>query len=127
MLVSGLLIIACLVLILVVVGSGWKLTLIVTLMGVFVYALSAIILAMAQDQVGEGVRATATGFMFTGNMAFTTLAPFMGGVLIDITGDTRAAFFLATAFLCLAAIVIAIIPLGQGGERTLSTAKDSLS
>ena len=106
------------------VGGGWKLTLVIALMGIFVYALSAVILAMAQDQVGEGVRATATGFMFTGNMAFATVAPFIGGILVDVTGDTRAAFFLAAALFTLAATVIAIIPLAPAAHRVSSAAKD---
>ena len=126
-LIFGLLTIASLVLALVMVGGGWKLTLVVALMGIFVYALSAVILAMAQDQVGEGVRATATGFMFTGNMAFSVVAPFIGGILVDVTGDTRAAFFVAAALFTLAATVIAIIPLTPAAHRMPSEAKDGAS
>ena len=126
-LVFGFLTIASLVMALAVVGGGWKLTLVVALIGVFVYALSAVILAMAQDQVGEGVRATATGFIFTGNMAFSTVAPIIGGVLVDVSGDTRAAFFLAATLLSLAATVIAIIPAAPGGHRVPSPAKEGAS
>ena len=122
LLVFGFLTIATLVLVLAAVGDGWKLTLIVTLMGLFIYSLSPIMLAMAQDVVGEGVRATATGFMYTGNMAFSLVAPLVAGILVDITGDTRVAFFLAAGFLFSAALAILLIPMASGtqGRPTLA-------
>ncbi len=123
LLVFGFLTIATLILVLAAVGDGWKLTLIVTLLGLFIYSLSPIMLAMAQDAVGEGVRATATGFMYTGNMAFSLIAPLVAGILVDITGDTRVAFYLAAGFLFSAALAILFIPMASRTQGTPTLAQ----
>jgi FSR family fosmidomycin resistance protein-like MFS transporter len=116
-LVTGMVILASLVLILAAIGSGWKLTLMVTLMGIFIYSLSSIILAMSQDMVGEGVRATATGFIFTGNQGLAMPAPFIAGFLVDTLGDTRVAFVMSSFMYLAAAVIIALIPLSPSDKQ----------
>lgn len=122
-LVTGMVILASLVLVLAGIGGGWKLTLMVTLMGLFIYSLSSIILAMSQDMVGEGVRATATGFIFTGNQGLAMPAPFIAGFLVDTLGDTRVAFVMSSFMYLAAAVIIALIPMGSvDKQRDLSNA-----
>ncbi|MBI4199854.1 MAG: MFS transporter [Chloroflexi bacterium] len=110
-LIAGMLTTGILVLALAGVGGGWKLTVVVALLGLFVYSLSAVLQAMAQDLVGEGVRATVTGFMFTGNTGFSLASPLVAGWLIDVTHETRLAFLMAAGLLASAAVAVALVPI----------------
>ncbi|MBI2165530.1 MAG: MFS transporter [Chloroflexi bacterium] len=109
-LAPGMLLLGLLTLALVMVGGGFKFTLVIILLGLFVYALQAIFLATALDLTGKGVEAATVGLFFGMNQLVGSISPLIAGALVEAY-DLRAAFLYIAAVFLLAAFLFMFLPL----------------
>ena len=91
-------------------GTGAPLTLIIALLGLFLYADQPILTAAALDIVGRGVAATTLGVLSFYRFALSAASPLIAGYLYNSLGSD-AFFFYVGALLALAAAVLMVIPL----------------
>ncbi|MCZ6615361.1 MAG: MFS transporter [Chloroflexi bacterium] len=81
----GLAAIAILVLALLPFGSGLPFTLILALLGMFLYSINPVMLAATLDAVPRGTEASATALMFTGPAIFGAISPVIAGRVRELS------------------------------------------
>ncbi|MBI2862910.1 MAG: MFS transporter [Chloroflexi bacterium] len=118
-LIPGLLSLATLNLALARVGTGLPLTIVIALLGLFVYSLQAIILAAAMDLAGKGVEGSTLGFLFAARFVFSGVSPLIAGAIYDSMG-IQATFTYIAAVFTLPALILAVLPLHRPAESTIS-------
>jgi MFS family permease len=107
--------------VLVIAGAGPGLVLTLLCIGIFVYALGAVVLAAAMDISGKTVGATTVGLLFGGNFVFGFISPLIAGQLRDSFG-TMAVFWYSGAAVIASALIILLLPLRRGTGRAASVA-----
>ncbi|MBI4336265.1 MAG: MFS transporter [Chloroflexi bacterium] len=85
---------------------GWQLLLVVATMGLFVYAMSAILLALGMDLTGAEVQATTVGVLFASNTLFSSAAPLVAGALVASSGVQAAFYWVAVCFMASAIVIL---------------------
>ena len=105
-------------------GSGLLFTLVIALLGLFIFSTQPVIIAATLDVIGEGAQATSLGFLFTSRFLLAVPSPIIAGRLYDAFGVGSTFYYVASLFLC-AALIMLILPLrpfvplahGQGGQH----------
>lgn len=117
--VAGFMAIGLLVLALIWAGAGWTLTLVLALLGIFLYSMQPIIMASGMDAIGSGTEATAAGILFATSTAFSASSPVVAGWLVQEFG-IRAAFLYVGSIMLSGAVLSMVMPL-----RNRETVPDS--
>lgn len=81
----GLAAIALLVLALLPLSSGLPFTIILALLGMFLYSINPVMLAATLDAVPRGTEASATALMFTGPAIFGAISPVIAGRVRELS------------------------------------------
>ena len=97
-------------LLLVVFGEGIMLTIIITLIGLFLYSDQPILTATALDIVGHGVATTTLGVLSFSRMMLGAASPLIAGYLYETQG-IDAAFYYAAFLFATASFILLVIPL----------------
>ncbi len=97
----GLLAITVLVFALLPFGSGWAFTLILALLGLFLYTVNPVMLAAAMESTKPGTESSITALMFTGPAVLGAISPVIAGWL-------RGSYGMDAVFIYSGAIVAAI-------------------
>jgi len=109
-LVPSMLALCGLSLMLVVFGDGIMLTLVITMIGLFLYSDQPILTAAALDIVGHGVATTTLGVLSFSRMVLGAASPLLAGWLYETQG-IDAAFYYAALLFALGAGVLMLLPL----------------
>ena len=91
-------------------GEGAMLTLLIALMGLFLYGDQPILTAAALDIVGENVATTTLGVLSFARLVLSSTAPPLVGLLYQTWG-IEAAFYCISALFALAAAILLWVPL----------------
>lgn len=102
----GLAAIAGLVLLLAFLPAGLWFTIIVAILGLFLYSMQAVMFASASDVTGRGVGATTIGIIFSANLAFSSVAPFVAGTIADSFGLISIFYFTSATSLAATLLVM---------------------
>ena len=94
-----------------IVGSGVPLAVALGLTGVFLWSVQDVINATAMDAAPPGSEGTVVGLMFTSSFIAGALAPIAAGVVVTLTGERSAVFFMSAAVMAPAALLLAFAPL----------------
>ena len=86
--------------------------------GVFLYALQALLLAAAMDHAGSASGMTVA-LMFGGTFLLTAPSPLVGGALVDAFG-IQAVFLYSGVLILLAALLVVFLPLRRTDSRNHS-------
>ena len=87
-------------------GQGLPLTLLIALLGVFLYSDQPILTAAVLDMVGHRVVNTTLGVMTLTRIVPTAAAPLIAGILYEGIGIHATFYFVASVFALSAAVVI---------------------
>ena len=112
-LVPAALSLCALTLLLVPFGTGAPLTLIIALLGVFLFGDQPILTAAALDMVAGRVVNTTLGVLAATRVIPTAAAPVVAGALYQAFGIDALFYFVATVF-ALSAVIMARVPLTAG-------------
>ena len=82
-------------------GTGWSFTVILALLGMFLYTVNPVMLATALDAVKGGTESSGTALMFPGPAIFGALSPVIAGRLKEMYGMDGVFYY--------SAIIVAII------------------
>ena len=85
-------------------GTGWSFTVILALLGMFLYTVNPVMLATALDAVQGGTESSGTALMFTGPAIFGAISPIIAGRLRELYGMDGVFYY---AGIIVAAITIA--------------------
>ena len=97
-------------------GEGVTLTLIIALLGIFIFSDQPILTAAALDIVGRGVTATTLGVVSFYRFVLSAASPLIAGYLYDKIGSD-AFFYYVAALLALASVTVSLLPLSPTGRR----------
>ena len=97
-------------LLLVFFGQGAALTILIALLGLFLYPDQPIVTAAALDIVGRDVASTALGLISFASFFMAALSPLIAGGLYQSLGFDAALYYVAILF-AMAAVVFAALPL----------------
>jgi sugar phosphate permease len=111
-LVPGIVALCALTFLLVPFGTGVPMTLILAVMGLFLYADQPILTAAALDIVGRQVATTTLGMLSFSRFAMSAFSPLIAGALYHSVG-IQATFYYVAGLYILAAIVLMALPLGR--------------
>jgi len=111
-LVPGLTALSLLTLLLVWAEPGISLTVLVILLGVFIYSLNAIVMALAMDITRRDLAGTTVGLLFASNFILGGASPIIAGAVIS-SFQIKAAFVYVAAVYLAAALLIGLLPLRQ--------------
>lgn len=87
------------------------------LIGGLLWALRPIVFAAAMEVAPPEMAGTTVGFLYSGNMGLSFVAPLSAGIVADAYGLPAALTFIA-----LFPLLAALVPLGLLGKRTVGTA-----
>ncbi len=88
--------------------TGWPLLVAITLMGAFQFPLVSLFLANAMDIVQSRVQGTTTSLVYGSSFLFSSLSPWVAGVLADNYGVP--AVFLYAAAIALVTAALLLVP-----------------
>jgi FSR family fosmidomycin resistance protein-like MFS transporter len=97
-------------------GEGMILTLLIALLGVFLYSDQPILTATALDIVGDQVATTTLGVLSFSRFILGAASPIIAGFLYQSEG-VQATFIYASSLFVLAALLLAFLPLGRKHAR----------
>ena len=120
-LIPGVLWLCGLSLLLVPLGQGITLTVIIALLGLFLYSDQPILTAAALDIVGHGVATTTLGVLSFVRFGMSAISPLIAGGLYQTMGIDSAFYYVAAIF-ALAAITLALLPLPREAALHLGSA-----
>ncbi len=106
----GLSAIAVLVFSLLVFGDGFSFTVILALLGLFLYSVNPIMLATALDATQKGMEGSATALVFTGGAIFGSLSPIIAGWLRQNYG-TDGVFYFSAIIVTTTAVASLFVPM----------------
>ncbi len=93
-------------------GEGMVLTLLIALLGVFLYSDQPILTATALDIVGDRVATTTLGVLSFSRFILSAASPIIAGFLYQTEG-VQATFIYASSLFVIAALLLAFLPLGR--------------
>ncbi len=96
------------------VGTGMGLIAVVVGIGLFVYALGAIIQAAAMDAPDEKTGAMTIGLLFASSAVFGIPSPVIAGTLSTAYGTTSVVFLYGGLAIIAAAGIMAVLPMRSG-------------
>ncbi len=108
--VIGLSAIALLILALLPFGSGWAFTVILALLGVFLYSVNPVMLAAAIEGADRGTEGSVAALMFTGQALFGAMAPVVAGFLREGFG-MDGVFYYSGGIVAVIAIASVFLPM----------------
>ncbi len=109
-LVPSLLCSCALALLLVPFGQGYTLTLLIALLGLFLYPDQPVLTAAALDVVGTNVATTALGITAFASFLLSATSPLIAGGLYESIGAGATLYYVASLF-ALSAVILAALPL----------------
>ncbi len=101
---------AILILSLIFFGDGLSLTIILGLLGIFLYTVNPVMLASAIDGAPSGTESSVTALMFTGPAIFGAIAPIIAGILRTSYG-MDAVFIYAGGMVGFVAFLSLLVPM----------------
>ena len=114
-LVPGILFLCGVSLLLVAFGEGLAFTLLIGLLGIFLFSDQPILTAAVLDIVGHDVATTTLGVLSFSRFVLSGASPLIAGALYHNFGGS-ATFYYAAAIFALAAIILALLPLKSPGQ-----------
>ena len=120
-LVPGLLWSCAMCVLLIVFSDGIALTVLITLLGLFLYPDQLILTAAALDIVDRDVASTMLGMTSFGAFGLSALSPLIAGALYESVGVTATLYYVAALF-ALAAVIMLMLPLSRAGRTQTQSA-----
>ena len=96
-------------------GSGWSFTLILALIGLFLYSVNPIMMAAAIDATKKGTEASGVALMFAGSAVFGSISPIIAGWLRESFGMVGV-FYYAGIIVTLVAFAALFVPLRKAAD-----------
>ena len=96
-------------------GSGWSFTLILALIGLFLYSVNPIMMAAAIDATKKGTEASGVALMFAGSAVFGSISPIIAGWLRGSFG-MDGVFYYAGIIVTLVAFAALFVPLRKAAD-----------
>ena len=96
-------------------GSGWSFTLILALIGLFLYSVNPIMMAAAIDATKKGTEASGVALMFAGSAVFGSISPIIAGWLRESFG-MDGVFYYAGIIVTLVAFAALFVPLRKAAD-----------
>jgi MFS family permease len=115
-LVPGLVWSCTITLLLIPFGQGLGLTIVIALLGVFLYPDQPILTAATLEIVGRDVSATALGIVTFASFVMSATAPLIAGGLYQSFGMAYTLYFIAALFAA-GALVFALLPLDSRNKQ----------
>jgi sugar phosphate permease len=106
---------------LVVFSDGVALTVLIALLGLFLYPDQPILTAAALDIVDSNVASTMLGMTSSAAFGLSALSPLIAGGLYESFGVTATLYYVAALF-ALAAVMVLILPLSRAGRTQTQSA-----
>ncbi len=91
-------------------GTGWSFTLILALIGLFLYSVSPIMMAAAVDATKRGAEASGVALMFAGSATLGAISPVIAGRLREVFG-MDGVFYYAAIIVTVVALATLVVPL----------------
>ncbi len=91
-------------------GSGWTFTLILALIGLFLYSVNPIMMAAAIDATKKGTEASGVALMFAGSAVFGSISPIIAGWLRGTFG-MDGVFYYCGIIVTIVAFAALLVPL----------------
>ena len=111
----SLLIMALLIYSLLFFGTGWSFTLILALIGLFLYSVNPIMMAAAIDATKKGTEASGVALMFAGSAVFGSISPIIAGWLRESFG-MDGVFYYAGIIVTIVAFAALFVPLRKASD-----------
>jgi len=115
-LVPGLLWSCLVALAMTIFDTGMPLTIMIALLGLFLYPDQPILTAAVFDVVGSEVASTGLGIVACVGFLMAVLSPIIAGALYETLGFAAAIYYIGSLFVA-AALVFAALPLAQAAEQ----------
>ncbi len=115
-LVPGLLWSCLVALAMTIFDTGMPLTIMIALLGLFLYPDQPILTAAVFDVVGSEVASTGLGIVACVGFLMAVLSPIIAGALYEALGFAAAIYYIGSLFVA-AALVFAALPLAQAAEK----------
>ncbi len=115
-LVPGLLWSCLVALAMTIFDTGMPLTIMIALLGLFLYPDQPILTAAVFDVVGSEVASTGLGIVACVGFLMAVLSPIIAGALYETLGFAAAIYYIGSLFVA-AALVFAALPLAQAAEK----------
>ena len=115
-LVPGLLWSCLVALAMTIFDTGMPLTIMIALLGLFLYPDQPILTAAVFDVVGSEVASTGLGIVACVGFLMAVLSPIIAGALYEALGFAAAIYYIGSLFVA-AALVFAALPLAQAAEQ----------
>ncbi len=120
-LVPGLLWSSATCVLMVVFSDGIAFTVLIALLGLFLYPDQPILTAAALDIVDRNVASTMLGMTSSAAFGLSALSPLIAGALYESVGVTATLYYVAALF-ALAAVIMLILPLSRAGRTQTRSA-----
>ena len=120
-LVPGLLWSCAMCVLLIVFSDGIAFTVLIALLGLFLYPDQPILTAAALDIVDSNVASTMLGMTSSAAFGLSALSPLIAGALYESAGVTATLYYVAALF-ALAAVIMLILPLSRAGRAQAQSA-----
>ena len=91
-------------------GTGWTFTLILALIGLFLYSVNPIMMAAAIDATKKGTEASGVALMFAGSAVFGSISPIIAGWLRESFG-MDGVFWYCGIIVTIVAFAALLVPL----------------
>ena len=92
-------------------GAGVPLVIALGATGVFLWSVQDVINASAMDAAPRGREGTTVGLMFASGFVGGVLGPLVAGLVVTVTGERVAVFYMAGAVMVPALLLLAVAPL----------------
>ena len=97
-------------------GTGWGFTVILALLGMFLYTVNPVMLATALDAVKGGTESSGTALMFTGPAIFGALFPVIAGRIKELYG-MDGVFYYSAIIVAVITIASLFLPMRKPSEQ----------
>ena len=91
-------------------GQGYTMTMLIALLGLFLYPDQPVLTAAALDVVGANVATTALGITAFASFLLSATSPLIAGGLYESVGAGATLYYVASLF-ALSAVILAALPL----------------
>jgi len=96
-------------------GTGWSFTVVLAVLGLFLYSVSPIMMAAAVDATKKGTEASGVALMFAGSAVLGGVSPVIAGQLREAFG-MDGVFYYAAIIVAVVAIASLIVPLRKASD-----------
>ena len=90
--------------------GGLPFTILLALLGLFLYTVNPVMLAAAIDAAPKGTESSVTALMFTGPSIFGAMSPVIAGFMRDSWG-MDAVFIYASSIVAVVAVLSLVVPM----------------